>query len=179
MGASKPAREHDRERWIAVFGRRSCSANKSLSAICGALVVLLIGSARAQQPPAPAQNPTFQLAVCNLSDFQGAFFAIKHKQSADSWTVNGWYAIPDGGCTLVGTFQRDTFYYYAESNDGARWNGAGTDQTAQSECVDRDKWFRQAAATTACAASQTAQRFRMITVPASLARLTFSLTGKK
>jgi uncharacterized membrane protein len=157
MGASKPA----------------------VVALCGALAVSFVGSAGAQQPPAPAQNPTFQLAVCNLSDFQGVFFAVKYKQSAESWAVDGWYAIPDGGCTLIGTFQRDSVYYYAESNDGARWNGAATDQTAQSECVDPDKWFKQAAGSSACATGQTAQRFRMITVPANLPRLTFSLTGKR
>ena len=157
MGASKPA----------------------AAAVWGVLVVLLVGSAHAQQPPAQPQNPTFELAVCNLSDFEGVYLALKHKQGAQSWVVDGWYGIPDGGCTLIGTFPRDTIYYYAESNDGANWGAASTDQTAPSECVDHDKWFKQAAGGSTCPAGQAGARFRMITVAPNLPRLTYSLTGKR
>jgi uncharacterized membrane protein len=151
----------------------------AVAAICGALVVLFFGSSRAQQAPTQTRNPTFELAVCNLSDFQGVFFALRHKQDAQKWAVDGWYAIPDGGCTFIGTFPRDTIYYYAESNDGAAWRGDNTDQTAQSECIDHDKWFRQTAGGSACSAGQVAVKFRLITIPPNLPRLTFSLTGSR
>jgi uncharacterized membrane protein len=143
-------------------------------ALCGALIASFVGPARAQ-----AQDTTFELAVCNLSDFRGVFFAVKYKREDESWMVDGWYAIPDGGCTFVGTYQRDTIYYYAESMDGASWNGAATDRTAQAECIDRDKWFEQAAGAKECPAGQAMARFRLITAPAELERFTFSLTGKR
>jgi uncharacterized membrane protein len=144
------------------------------AAICGALVLSPVGSARAEQK----QNQTFELAVCNLSDFQGVFFALRHKQASQKWMVDGWYAIPDGGCTFIGSFPRDTVYYYAESNDGASWAAIDTDQTGQKECIDHDKWFQQAGGSP-CSAGQASVKFRLITIPANLPRLTFSLTGKR
>jgi len=145
-----------------------------VAAICGALILSFVGSARAEQK----QNQTFELAVCNLSDFQGVFFALKHKQIAQKWMVDGWYAIPDGGCTFVGSFPRDTVYYYAESNDGATWGGMDADQAAQPECINHDQWFQQTASGP-CSAGQASVKFRLITVPSNLPRLTFSLTGKR
>jgi uncharacterized membrane protein len=145
------------------------------AAICGALVLSFVDSARAEQK----QNQTFELAVCNLSDFQGVFFALRHQQAGQKWMVDGWYAIPDGGCTLIGSFPRDTVYYYAESNDGANWAATDADQTGQKECIDHDKWFQQAAGGASCASGQAQVKFRLITIPADLPRLTFSLTGKR
>ena len=146
-----------------------------VAAICGALVVPVAGSSRAE----PQQNQTFELAVCNLSDFQGVFLAVRHKQTAQKWVVDGWYAIPDGGCTFIGSFQRDTIYYYAESNDGANWAANANDQTGQSECIDHDKWFQQTAGGPSCSTGQAPVKFRLITIPSNLPRLTFSLTGTR
>jgi uncharacterized membrane protein len=147
----------------------------AVAAICGALVLSSVGSSRAEQQ----QNQTFELAVCNLSDFQGVFFALRHKQNTQKWAVDGWYAIPDGGCTFIGSFLRDTIYYYAESNDGANWAATDTDQTGQPECIDHDKWFQQTAGGPSCSAGQATVKFRMITIPSDLPRLTFSLTGSR
>lgn len=147
----------------------------TVAAICGALVLTSVGSSRAEQQ----QNQTFELAVCNLSDFQGVFFALKHRQAGQKWMVNGWYAIPDGGCTFIGSFPRDTVYYYAESNDGASWAATDTDQTGQKECIDHEKWFQQTAGGPSCSPGQAPANFRLITIPANLPRLTFSLTGKR
>jgi uncharacterized membrane protein len=143
-------------------------------AVCGVLLAGLLGPSRAQQP----QNETFELAVCNLSDFQGVFMAVRHKQDAQHWQVDGWYAIPDGGCTLVGTYPRDTFYFYAESNDDGSWAASDSDQTAQAECVNHNQWF-QIASGSACAAGQASVRFRLVQVPADQRRFTWTLTGKK
>src|ERR1700682_3879581 len=79
----------------------------TLAAVCGALVLSFVGSSRAEQQ----QTQTFELAVCNLSDFQGVFVALRHKQNTQKWAVDGWYAIPDGGCTFIGSYLRDTIYY--------------------------------------------------------------------
>jgi uncharacterized membrane protein len=150
----------------------------AVAAICGALVVSFVGSSRAEQlHPSEGGNSTFELAVCNLSDFQGVFLALKHRQDAQKWVVDGWYAVPDGGCTFIGSFLRDSVYYYAESNDGAYWAAAATDQTAQPECVDHDKWFQQTAG--GCASGQETVKFKMIPVPSNLPRLTYTLSGSR
>jgi uncharacterized membrane protein len=141
-------------------------------AVCGMLVLCLFGSSRAQQ------SQTFELAVCNMSDFQGVFMAVRHKLDAQKWQVDGWYAIPDGGCTFIGSYPRDTYYYFAESNDGGEWSAAASDQNGQAECVNHDQWFTEAGGT-ACVQGQDNVRFRMIQIPANLARYTQTLTGKK
>jgi uncharacterized membrane protein len=141
-------------------------------AVCGVLVVCLFGPTRAQQ------GQTFELAVCNMSDFQGVFMAVRHRQDAQKWQVDGWYAIPDGGCTFIGAYPRDTFYYFAESNDGGEWSAASTDQNGQAECVNHDQWFSQAGGAQ-CAQGQESVRFRLIQIPANQARFTQTLTGKK
>src|SRR5215472_5863701 len=102
---------------------------KSAAVILASLGAAFAGSSHAQQK----QNPTFELAMCNLSDFQGMFVALRHKRDVQKWAVDGWYAIPDGGCTLIGSFLRDTIYYVAESNDGGHWTAADTDKTAADE----------------------------------------------
>jgi uncharacterized membrane protein len=146
----------------------------AVAVFCSALGAAFAGSSHAQQKP----NPTFELAMCNLSDFQGVFVALRHKQNAQKWAVDGWYAIPDGGCTFIGTFLRDTIYYFGESNDGAVWSAADTDKTAAAECIDLEKTFKRASGGS-CAEGQLTARFRLITVPANLSRLTFTLTGRR
>ena len=142
-------------------------------ALCGVLLGCLLGTSRAQQP-----SQTFDLAACNMSDFQGVFMAVRHKQDATHWLVDGWYAIPDGGCTFIGTYTRDSVYYYAESNDGAYWSAGDNDQTGQAECINHNQWFHVAAGS-ACASDQASVKFRLIQVPANEARHTQTLTGKK
>ena len=141
---------------------------------CSALSALFAGSSHSQQRP----DPTFELAMCNLSDFQGVFVALRHRQNAQKWAVDGWYAIPDGGCTFIGSFLRDAIYYFGESNDGAVWSAADTDRTGAAECIDLEKTFKRASGGP-CAADQVSARFRLITVPANLSRLTFTLTGRR
>jgi uncharacterized membrane protein len=137
----------------------------------------LIGSlidSHAQRP----QDPTFQLAFCNISTSTNVLVALSYKQEGERWLVNGWYAIPDNGCALLGSFPRDTIYYYAEGNKGV-WRATDTDQTAAIQCVDRAKWFQATASVPSCPAGQDAVRFRMIKVAPNKARLTWTLSGGK
>ena len=147
------------------------------AALAGALAVCCADVSPAQQ--GPQQNSNFELAICNMSDFQGVFVALMHKQDAQRWIVDGWYAIPDRGCTLTGSFARDTVYYYAESNDGGVWRGADTDQSVVPQCIDRAKLFQGPAGVTPCPAGEVGVKFRTIRVSATAPRLTFTLTGSK
>jgi uncharacterized membrane protein len=113
-----------------------------------------------------------------MSDFQSVFMALRHKLDATRWQVDGWYAIPDGGCTFIGAYPRDTFYYYAESGDGAQWFATDSDQTGQAECVNHNQWFSGAGGAQ-CATGQDSVRFRLVQVPTNLARYTHTLTGKR
>jgi uncharacterized membrane protein len=124
-------------------------------------------------------SQTFQLAVCNISAFSDVYVAITAKADGQRWTVSGWYPIPDSGCTLVGTFPRDTVYYYARGSDKAVWAAPDNDQNGSSQCVDGDKFFTAAAGVPACPAGQQAVRFRMLKAQANQPRVTFTLTGGK
>ena len=80
-----------------------------IAVVCGALGVSLSASSHAQQ-----QSQTFQLAFCNISAYSNVTVALVHKKDAEKWAVDGWYPVSDNRCTVVGTFQRDTVYYFAE-----------------------------------------------------------------
>ena len=143
---------------------------------CGVLGVLLSTSSHAQQ------TQTFQLAFCNISAYSNVTVALVHKKDAEKWAVDGWYPVPDNGCTVVGTFQRDTVYYFAEGRSGnsiGYWSAADNDQNATSQCVDHNKWFQATAGVPTCPTGQEVVRFRMISVPANRSRITWSLSGGK
>ena len=101
----------------------------------GGLAVLPYAKAQLPQPS------TFELAMCNISNVPSVFVALAHRQDAQNWRVEGWYAIPDAGCALIGKFMRDTVYVYAESQDGASWKPVETDRSGRAECVDHRQWF--------------------------------------
>jgi uncharacterized membrane protein len=143
---------------------------------------LLALGALALLPAAQAQPPkadTFELAICNISNVPSVFVALAHRHDAQSWRVEGWYAIPDWGCALVGTFMRDAIYVYAESQDGTAWKPVETDRSGRAECVDHKQWFAAVAGASACEPGQTRARFRMLQVAADEARLTWSITGTR
>jgi uncharacterized membrane protein len=161
-------------------GARAMKALKIAAVILASIVgVCCAGALYAQQRPPAQQNATFELAMCNMSDFQGVFVALMHKQDAQKWIVNGWYAIPDQGCTFLGSFLRDTVYYYAESNDNAVWRGADTDQSVVPQCIDHDKLFQGPAGVKSCPAGEVGIKFRTIKVSPTTTRLTLPLTGRK
>jgi uncharacterized membrane protein len=126
---------------------------------------------------AQQQNPRFQLAFCNISTFNNVRVALAYRQDAQQWVVDGWYPIPDRGCTLIGSFLRDTIYYYAQNDRGAKWHPSDTDKTAMPQCIDHEKAFRSTATVPSCPADQEPVRFRMIKIAPNQARLTWTLSG--
>ena len=152
---------------------RSYLRNSSLLAL-GALA-LLLQPVRAQ---APAEN-RFELAMCNISGVPGIFVALAHRHEAQQWQVDGWYAVPDWACVLIGSFLRDTVYVYGESREGTAWKPVETDRSGRLECVDHRKWFYAVAGTRDCAPGQTRVRFRMLEIAPDKDRLTWSITGSR
>jgi uncharacterized membrane protein len=145
--------------------------------ICSALGVASVDASYAQQP----SSATFQIAFCNMSDYSNILVALVHKKDSQNWAVDGWYPVPDGGCAPAGgNFLRDTIYYFAYSSEGAVWRAADDDQAATAQCIDYNKWFQgTAAGVSACPAGQQSVRFKSITIPSDLSRLTWTLTGSK
>jgi uncharacterized membrane protein len=117
--------------------------------------------------------------MCNISNIPSVFVALTHRQDAQSWRVEGWYAIPDAGCALIGKFMRDTVYVYAESQDGASWKPVETDRAGRAECVDHKQWFAAVAGTSTCEPGQMRVRFRMLQVAPDEARVTWSISGAR
>jgi len=147
--------------------------------ICAALCLFTIGfsglrwsSAKAQQ-----ESPRFEIAFCNISAYSGVVVALMYKKDPQKWWVAGWYPIPNGACSLLGSFLRDSIYYYAEGNQDVVWRAADNDQTAASKCVDRAKAFESDPGAPSCPAGQSAVRFKLIKIPATIPRFTWSLSG--
>jgi uncharacterized membrane protein len=144
-----------------------------LAALCAALLLLL----RSAQAEAPKTN-MFELAMCNISNVPGVFVALTHRKDAQNWQVEGWYAVPDWGCALIGSFMRDTIHVYAESQDASAWKAVETDRSGRAECVDHKKWFNALTGTSACAPGQMRVRFRMLQIAPEESRLTWSIRGQ-
>jgi hypothetical protein len=154
---------------------------KMLTAVAGCCLVGLglTSFGHAQQPSQSAQQ--FQLAFCNISAFSRVLIALVHRPDGQRWTVDGWYPIADGGCSVVGNFKGDTVYYFAfgETDDGRNvtWSPPDTDKTASSQCIDPNKFFRINAGTPSCQPGLEPARFRMLKVAPNQTRITWSLTG--
>jgi len=136
-------------------------------------LVLSLHPAHAQAP----QIDRFELAMCNISNVPGVFAALVHQREAQQWEVEGWYAVPDWGCVLLGSFLRDSVHVYAESRQGGAWKPVETDRSGRLECVDHRKWFYAVAGTRECAPGQTRVRFRALQVAPEDGRLTWSIGG--
>ena len=142
---------------------------------CSAVGIALAGPARAQQ------DAEFQLSFCNMSAYSNVKIAVTRRQDAQRWLVEGWYPIPEDGCAVVGSFLRDTIFYYAfgQTNDGriVTWSPPATDTTAVAQCVDFDKFFRAPSGGPSCASGQESVRFRPIKIAPNRPRLTWTLSG--
>ena len=169
-----PAPSRGRERReCAALPWRSNFRNAALLAL-GALAVLL-QPVRAQPP----QEARFELAMCNISGTPSIFAAVAHRREAHQWQIEGWYAVPDWGCVLIGSFLRDTVYVYGEAREGTVWKAVETDRSGRLECVDHRKWFYAVAGSRDCAGGQTRVRFRMLQIAPEKDRLTWSITGSR
>jgi uncharacterized membrane protein len=159
------------------FSIRALRTTAALAA--GALVLFAAGAPSAQ--PQGGSGGTFQLAFCNISGFQTARVAITHRKDAQRWAVDGWFPIPDGGCSIIGTFQLDTVYYYAMASNPSNgntvyWGAADDDKTATSQCIDEEKAFSTWAAVPNCPAQQSPKRFRALKVNPNTRTFTFTLS---
>jgi uncharacterized membrane protein len=146
-------------------------------AACGLAGLCLSGPIQAQQQTAP----DFQLAFCNMSSFSRVLVAVAHRLDAQRWAVEGWYPVPDGGCSIAGVFKGGTVYYYAfgETREGRYvfWEAPENDKAASAQCVDHKKFFQLTAGVPTCAAGQDLARFRTIRATPNQFRTTFTLTG--
>lgn len=144
--------------------------------VLAALLVLLVPSA----PSAQQQQPkTFQLAFCNVSAATPIWIAIMHRKDASKWAVEGWYPLLGTGCSILGSFQLDTFYFYAfgiRNNRWVVWSPADGDQSASTQCVDRDQAFTGVlGGTPDCPKGQVAVRFRKLQLKDDTQAFTFTL----
>ena len=146
-----------------------------VAAACALFGTAYFGSSHVQAQP---QITTGGLSMCNLSDFSKVVVATISRQSAQNWVVKGWHALPNGGCSFVGTFLRDTVYYYAEGN-GANWAAAESDQSAIAQCIDKDKHFEFASSNRTCPTGLSLARFKMLKLAPDDPLFTWTLTGKR
>lgn len=141
--------------------------------IAGGATPFLLADYSPAQEAAQQRSPTFELAMCNMTDVHGLFVAIASKQTSQKWWVTGWYALPDYGCTLIGTFPRDAVYFYAESTI-AGVTSTAPDNTPISACIDHDRLFQGPTGGKACPQDQERVDFTPIKVPATTPRVTFT-----
>jgi hypothetical protein len=142
-----------------------------------ALLALLAPGPSGAQPQQGAK--TFQLAFCNVSRARPVYIAITRRKDGERWAVEGWYPLLDFGCSIIGNFEADTVYFYAigiRNNQYVTWGGAENDETAATQCIDRNKAFGGfIAAAPGCPAGQTSVRFLRLKVPQDAPRYTFTL----
>ena len=124
-----------------------------------------------------------QLAFCNLSSNTGVRVAIMHRVDAQKWVVDGWYPVPNDGCTVIGSFNADAVYYYgighrreADRLLTSVWSAAENDQTGTSQCLDDDKAFSITSGAPECAADQRRGRFKLVKFPSDTRLVTRTLT---
>jgi uncharacterized membrane protein len=154
--------------------RVGVSSARGLAALLALPALAFFPDAAHAQAP---QTDKFELAMCNISNVPGVFAALVHQRGAQQWEVEGWYAVPDWGCVLLGSFLRDSVHVYAESRQGGAWKPVETDRSGRLECVDHRKWFYAVAGARECAPGQTRVRFRALQVAPEDARLTWSIGG--
>jgi hypothetical protein len=125
------------------------------------------------------QKPQFSFSVCNESKVTNAYASLMAKLPEDpqKWVVYGWFPIPDGACTMVGTLYGDRLYFYAMGTSGkdkVSWSAKDTDPDVSKQCVDPVNGF-QLPAGSRCQTSQTLVNFRRIDADPLNSGLTFHL----
>jgi uncharacterized membrane protein len=148
--------------------------------VAGAMVCCAAGLALAGSVSAQQQSQDFQLAFCNISSYQHVLVSLAYRQDAQRWLVDGWYPLPDHGCALVGSFQRDAVYYYAtgRTSDGriVNWAAGDNDQSATAQCIDREKFFRANTGVPSCPTGQELVKFKVIKIAPNRPRMTWTLS---
>jgi len=89
-----------------------------------ALWILSLALSVAFAGPSKAQDNYFSFEVCNQSGLT-AYMAIVHRTQPGSpvWRRVGWYTVPNGGCTALGSYPQGWFYFMAEGQGDVIWKG--------------------------------------------------------
>jgi hypothetical protein len=125
------------------------------------------------------QTDNFTLSLCNRSAATNVHMALAVQQVGSSQDLQalGWFAVPDGGCDLIGTFRGDHLYWYAEgvnNNKTKVWSALDTDQTALKQCINPVNAF-QLPATARCQSGQKLINFWRRNVGPTLPNVTIIL----
>jgi hypothetical protein len=110
------------------------------------------------------QTDLFTLALCNRSAVNNVHVALAGQFGDDPQHLEalGWFAVPDGGCNLVGTLRGTQFYWYAEGINNNRrrvWSAPNNEPTALKQCIDPVNAF-QLPASSRCQSRQKLVNFR-------------------
>jgi hypothetical protein len=121
----------------------------------------------------------FTLAACNQSKSASAALALLVRliDEPQQWRALGWFAIPDGGCEMIGSFFGDHLFWYAEAKPGV-WRAPDTDRTAAKQCIDRVNSFN-VVADSRCPRGYVPVNFIRRDLNPSVSAVTLRLTGGK
>jgi Putative metallopeptidase/Protein of unknown function (DUF1036) len=124
------------------------------------------------------QQPTFTFAICNESKATnvGTSLMVKLPEDPENWQVFGWFPLPNGGCSLIGSFYGDHLYYYAEGSNNTVWTAPETQQNATKQCIDHVNAFQHVAGAP-CRAGQVMVNFRRIDIAPADSGITWHLIG--
>jgi uncharacterized membrane protein len=137
-----------------------------------AIICCVLGAASIL--PSQAQTDQwFSFQACNASPVRNVSLAILSKgdANASTWHLEGWYNLPDGGCSDLGGYWRDRVYVFAMGDDGAFWGGEDT-----SQCVNLTARFeRTVRAAYDCSNGETSVGMSAFIVPADAGVATLNL----
>jgi uncharacterized membrane protein len=130
-----------------------------------------------------AQKPLFTFSICNESKVTNAYASLMARLPEDpqKWVVYGWFPIPDGACSMIGTLYGDRLYFYAmavNGNDKSVWAAQDSDQNASKQCIDPINGY-QVPAGTRCGTGQVLVNFSRIDLSPIETGITWHLTGGK
>ena len=125
------------------------------------------------------QTDHFTLSLCNRSAVTKVHMAlgVQLVEGPAELQALGWFAVPDGGCDLIGTFRGDRLYFYAEgvsNNRTLAWSAPDTDQTGLKQCINPVNAF-QLPATARCQSGQKSINFIRRNVGPTLPNVTIIL----
>jgi uncharacterized membrane protein len=98
----------------------------AMTKIRSALAVLFFAFAGLCTGTAGAQAQMFNFQVCNQSSYSASVATNALTAPGGSqYLVAGWWTVPAGTCTAIGTFPQGWFYYYAEvtGDSSMAWTG--------------------------------------------------------
>jgi hypothetical protein len=125
------------------------------------------------------QKQTLTVSICNQSKARDVRVSLQYRpiNEPEKWRVQGWFPVPDGGCSIIGSVFGDSLYYYAVGDGGSFvWAAADDDKTASRQCIDKSKAF-MLPANTQCASDKVQVGFRRWDIAPNASSATFTLLG--